>query len=468
MENCPLTRWSAWSSGWGARRGEERARSWQAWLGPTGHEILGVWEHPAPQRWPLRAQEKYFRFKTCLAMAAKQGSAATNAAGTRQTSRSGGSGGGRTSGSGEPGGSAPVNVFQDHERAAGRFSTKAELFKKLDALVYPGRPAKEKTDNMPASERFAMCAAGMHGGASGFKRMSTLRTKTDVKREYDTLLSYQCATCSKNRACNLALRPPVDHMRLFVPGKERVARGEGITYHMVFKEDHALHLERAGFTQVQVEFHAPDLELNGFDALPEQGGASSSKRRRSSGPRVADSGGASGGQPRARSPDAAAEARERALQTLQMPVDVPTWTSCKQLAAMMEEPFETHTSPGTFNSPVYMWPRGKAGGAQRKLFGAAWAQSKSSDALSKLYQDYYNLVARKDETIQVLRDHPNAKLKQRLAANKDVLGADDLPAGVTSHLRSCMLRPSQHSDWAAAVVAYIRSIKGENFKEPFT
>ena len=342
LENCPLTRWSAWSSGWGARRGEERARSWQAWLGPTGHEILGVWEHPAPQRWPLRAQEKYFRFKTCLAMAAKQGSAATNAAGTRQTSRSGGSGGGRTSGSGEPGGSAPVNVFQDHERAAGLSSTKAELFKKLDALVYPGRPAKEKTDNMPASERFAMCAAGMHGGASGFKRMSTLRTKTGVKREYDTLLSYQCATCSKNRACNLALRPPVDHMRLFVPGKERVARGEGITYHMVFKEDHALQLERAGFTQVQVEFHAPDLELNGFDALPEQGGASSSKRRRTSGPRVADSGGASGGQPRARSPDAAAQARERALQTLQMPVDVPTWTSCKQLAAMMEEPFETH------------------------------------------------------------------------------------------------------------------------------
>ena len=68
-------------------------------------------------------------------------------AGTRQTSRSGGSGGGRTSGSGEPVGSAPVNVFQDHERAAGLSSTKAELFKKLDALVYPGRPAKEKTDN---------------------------------------------------------------------------------------------------------------------------------------------------------------------------------------------------------------------------------------------------------------------------------------------------------------------------------
>ena len=134
----------------------------------------------------------------------------------------------------------------------------------------------------------------------------------------------------------------------------------------------------------------------------------------------------------------------------------------------MEEPFETHTSTGIFNSPVYMWPRGKAGGAQRKPFGAAWAQPKSSDALSKLYQDYYNLVAHKDETIQVLQDHPNAKLTQKLAENADVFGADDLPAGVTSHLRSRMQRPSQHNDWAAAVVSYIRSIKGENFKEPFT
>ena len=115
----------------GARRGEERARSWQACGSATGQEILGVREHPAPLRWPPRAQEKYSRFKTWLAMAANQGSTATNAAGTRQTSRSGGSGGGRTSGSGEPGGSAPVNVFQDHERAAGRSSTRAELFKQM-------------------------------------------------------------------------------------------------------------------------------------------------------------------------------------------------------------------------------------------------------------------------------------------------------------------------------------------------
>jgi hypothetical protein len=45
----------------------------------------------------------------------------------------------------------------------------------------------------------------------------------------------------------------MDHMRLFVPGKERVASGEDITYHMVFKDDHALQLERAGFTQVHVD-----------------------------------------------------------------------------------------------------------------------------------------------------------------------------------------------------------------------
>jgi hypothetical protein len=88
-----------------------------------------------------------------------------------------------------PGGTSSVNVFQGSERPSARTSTKAGLFKKIDGLVYPGRDGKEATDTKEKWERFAKCAVGTHGGASGYSRMSALRQRTGVKKECDTLQS---------------------------------------------------------------------------------------------------------------------------------------------------------------------------------------------------------------------------------------------------------------------------------------
>ena len=73
-------------------------------------------------------------------------------------------GGGASSGDPVAGGgsvTAFVNMFEGRERASGRASTMAGLFKKVDQLDYPGRDSKEVTDTMSAPERFAMCAVGL-------------------------------------------------------------------------------------------------------------------------------------------------------------------------------------------------------------------------------------------------------------------------------------------------------------------
>jgi hypothetical protein len=87
------------------------------------------------------------------------------------------------------GGTSSVNVFQGSERPSARTSTKAGLFKKIDSLVYPGRDGKETTDTKEKWERFAKCDVGTHGGASGYSRMSALRQRTGVKKEYNSLQS---------------------------------------------------------------------------------------------------------------------------------------------------------------------------------------------------------------------------------------------------------------------------------------
>jgi hypothetical protein len=128
-------------------------------------------------------------------------------------------------------GTSSVNVFQGSERPAARTSTKAAIFKKIDGLVYPGRDGKKGTDTNEKWERFAKCAVGTHCCVSGYSRMSLLRHKSGVKREYDTLQSYQCVICQKTRASSLAMRPPVDNMKLFVPGEEGLSRGEPMKFY---------------------------------------------------------------------------------------------------------------------------------------------------------------------------------------------------------------------------------------------
>jgi hypothetical protein len=347
----------------------------------------------------------------------------------------------------------------------------AGLFKKVDQLVYPGRDSKEATDTMSAPERFAMCAVGTHGGTSGYSRMSTLRTKAGVKKEYDTLQLYQCVICQRNLASNLALRPPVDNMRLFVPGEARLTRGEPMKYLGVFSDAHATQLNSGGFTQVVIRFHPPDvvLPLEEIGELSEQGSGSVRPRKRRGLP-VADPvvQASSRAQELAREQGTHDKAREGALQKLKIPPNVPTWTGCKQLVAMMEEPFTLDADSHVFYSPVYMWPsRQKA----RKNFsapGEGWHRRGTGDALSRLYQDYYNLVARNDQAFAALSSDKNGKRPQIVTA-QNLLDCDPLPTGVLSFLRShqTMSRDKEHATWAAAVVSHIKNVKRENFKDPF-
>ena len=74
-------------------------------------------------------------------------------------------------------------MFEGRERASGRASTMAGLFKKVDQLVYPGRDGKEATDTMSAPERFTVCAVGTHGGTSGYSRMSKVDLLTTMSEE---------------------------------------------------------------------------------------------------------------------------------------------------------------------------------------------------------------------------------------------------------------------------------------------
>jgi hypothetical protein len=124
------------------------------------------------------------------------------ASGSRR--ESGSAGGASSSGdqvaASSAGGTSAVNVFQGSERPSVRTSTKAGLFKKIDGLVYPGRDGKEATDTEEEWERFAKYAVGTHGGASGYSRMSALRQRTGVKKEYDTLQS----PCKNTTPCKRA------------------------------------------------------------------------------------------------------------------------------------------------------------------------------------------------------------------------------------------------------------------------
>jgi hypothetical protein len=204
------------------------------------------------------------------------------ASGSRR--ESGSAGGASSSGdqvaASSAGGTWSVNVFQGSKRPSARTSTKAGLFKKIDGWVYPGRDGKESTDTKEKWERFAKCAVGTHGGASGYSRMSALRQRTGVKKAYDTLQSYQCVICLKNLASSLAMRLPVDNMKLFVPGEERLSRGDPMKYHAVFSEAHATELSQSGFTQVAILFHPPDLALEGLSELAQEGGGSGRPRKR--------------------------------------------------------------------------------------------------------------------------------------------------------------------------------------------
>ena len=57
-------------------------------------------------------------------------------------------------------------------------------------------------------------------------------------------------------------------MRVFIPGPAiPQSSSKKFKCEAVFSDSHAEELEQAGYVQVEVNFHAPDLALQGFDPL---------------------------------------------------------------------------------------------------------------------------------------------------------------------------------------------------------
>jgi hypothetical protein len=195
-------------------------------------------------------------------------------------------------------------------------------------------------------------------------------------------------------------------MKLFVPGEERLSRGEPMKYHAVFSEAHATELNQSGFTQVVILFHPPDLPLQGLSELAQEGGGSGRPRKKPASSRQVVIPNA---EPLLRQEEERDKARKGALKKLNIPSDVPSWIGCRQLVAMMEEPFTLNANLDVFYSPVYMWPSGHN---QRKQFGNGWLAAKISDALSRVYQDYYNLVVRNEEAFAELQSGKDGKGKR--------------------------------------------------------
>ena len=336
------------------------------------------------------------------------------------------------------------NVFSGQSSGQGRASSQAELTKLIDQVVYPGRGESAVKDKRTPSERFAQSACGTAAN-SGFSRLSTLRKRSGVKREYDSLEEYQCTTCQRNLAANLALRPPTENMRIFVPGPD-VAQSSSPTYHAVFNEAQADQLKRAGYRQVQAQFHAPDLNLKGFDPLPSKSPAKKPKELDVS-----------------VTVDANEAADDAVLTHLSLPDCVPgKWKGCNDLVAMMEKPFRLKDSAGAFTgpfTPIYMWPTGR----YRHHFGATWKESGVDDAMSKLYRDYYNIKVRRDQSRDVLK-----KEKPELFENNaDPFTSAVAPSGLVSILRSHsdLKKPGAFKTWSAAVLAHLKKEKRDAFRD---
>jgi len=73
------------------------------------------------------------------------------------------------------------------------------------------------------------------------------------------------------------------------------------------------------------------------------------------------------------------KAREGDLKKLNIPSDLPSWSGCKQLVAMIEEPFTLNANSDVFYSPVCMWQSRQN---QHKEFSKGWHASSSCDTLS--------------------------------------------------------------------------------------
>ena len=361
---------------------------------------------------------------------------------------------GSSSKAGEP---SAANVFSGERSKEGYALTNAELFKLVDKVVYPGHADGDEVNGKQSeADRFAKAVCGTPA-SSGYTRVSTMRTKTNVKSEYDSLQEYQCATCKRNLAANLALRPPTEKMRVYIPGPEiPQSSSQKFKCEAVFTDIHAEQLEEAGYVQIEVNFHAPDLALEGFDPLK------STPPRKKKGQQALSVGTVSQGE----GADAHGAVDNAVLEQLCMPPVVPgKWKGCKDLIAMMEEPFTLKDSSGQESgpfTPIYLWPRGNS----RHKFGEEWKKGSTQDALSKLYQDYYNIKVRRELSEKVLRE-----AKPDLFDNdSDPFAGDVAPSGMLTVLRGHkdLKRPLGCTTWTDAVLTHLQSAKGHSYKTPFT
>ena len=246
-------------------------------------------------------------------------------------------------------------------------------------------------------------------------------------------------------------------MRVFIPGPAiPQSSSKKFKCEAVFSDSHAEELEQAGYVQVEVNFHAPDLALQGFDPLK------STPPRKKKASEALSVGTVSQGE----GEDAHGAADNAVLEQLSMPPVVPAkWKGCKDLIAMMEELFTLQDSSGKESgpfTPIYLWPRGNS----RHKFGDVWKKGSTQDALSKLYQDYYNIKVRRELSQEVLRE-----LKPDLFENdSDPFARDVVPSGMLSVLRAHadLKKPLGSPTWADAVLTHLKSEKGDSYKTPFT
>lgn len=359
--------------------------------------------------------------------------------------------------------------------------TRDKLYELVDAVCIPG--AASSTDDKPLHQRFAMAACGKSGSStSGFTELDKKRKLADVAKEYESVQAYQCSSCRRTLAAGLAIRPPSESQRLYIPGPKVASALPGHELdHVVavYTATHSHALEKAGYMRLIVHHFEPETalprELVPLD-VHAQGSAQKKAKRGSSltvsAAAVDDAqtpvSSSSQAQPLPPPPGAddsesrAAQAELATLSVLTMPPEPPDWSTRQDLVTMMESPFYIKNKEGSKRgpyTPVYLWPHGKQFKGVRTAYGGAWAKGDASDRLRHLYQDYYNMTVREETVLEQVRLKDASVLSLR---------ESKLPQGLRSTIRVThdFPLPSGTKTWHDAVVNHLKTHLEDKFIEP--
>lgn len=332
-----------------------------------------------------------------------------------------------------------------------------QMFDLVDKVMFRGEVAAG--DKRPIGERFASAAVGKGAGTqSGFKSLAQKRKAKQVVNDYSTVQGYRCSNCRRFSVHDLAVRPPGYLEIVLRPGPNVQSYPPGMgpdDDYVVYEQDHKEQLERAGFKLVKMHFFKPGLPLPAGFVPADVGGPSPG---RSKAKRVAPT--VAVMQPQA--PDSAAEAcNEDQAQGLKIPQGVPEWKSQQELFNMVEKNFVLKAEDGNQLGPftaVYRWP------TKRQHLGPAWKERRSKDNLGYLYQDYYFLrVKSQDTLLRVQTKFP--QLFEKCTPGTSPLDKEPFPT-VKSVWRNDTV-PKGHT-WRGLVVDYLRGTLGNDFQEPFS